>query len=114
MDKPTDISSYRDAILHFCDVPDNIQEEKPSFFNFENNWLRTDGRTDGPTDRPSYRDAWTHLKIVVTPGCNDTASYKMKIKAKALCNSCGNSTICCYLISIQIPKITLGTGFSAD
>ena len=28
----------------------NIQEEKPSFFNFENNWLRTDRRTDRPTD----------------------------------------------------------------
>ena len=53
MDKHTDISTYGDAILHFCDflgLPDNIQEEKPSFFNFENNWLRTDRRTDGRTD----------------------------------------------------------------
>ena len=25
----------------------------------------TDGPTDGRTDRPSYRDAWTHLKIVL-------------------------------------------------
>ena len=64
MDGPTNISSYRDAIQHLCDVPgpeilglpDIIQEEKPSFFNFENNWLRTDGRTDGRTDTPSNRD----------------------------------------------------------
>ena len=41
--------------------------EKPSFLDFENNWLQTDGPmdqwTDGTTDRPSYRDARTHLKI---------------------------------------------------
>ena len=49
----------------FLSLPDNIQEEKPSILNFENNWLRTDGRTDGRTDRPSYRDARTHLKIAV-------------------------------------------------
>ncbi len=42
--------------------PDKIHEEKPSFLDFENNWLRTDGPTDGRTDRPSYRDARTHLK----------------------------------------------------
>ena len=68
MDGPTDISSYRDAILHFGDVSGHvpIHEEKPSLINFENTWLRTDGRTDGRTDRrtdrPSYRDARTHLK----------------------------------------------------
>ena len=53
----------------FLGLPDNIQEEKPSFFNFENNWLPTDRRTDGPTDRrtdrPSYRDARTHLKTLL-------------------------------------------------
>ena len=47
--------------------PEKIHEEKPSFSDFEKNWLRTDGRADGPTDRrtdrPSYRDARTHLKI---------------------------------------------------
>ena len=59
MDWPTDISSYKDAILHFCDVlglSDNKkekQEETPSFFDFENNWLPTDGRTDGRTDQPT-------------------------------------------------------------
>ena len=41
-------------------------KKKPSFLDFENNWLRTDRPTDGPTDgrtdRPSYRDARTHLK----------------------------------------------------
>ena len=58
-DGPTDISSYRDAILQcriyisvmFLGLPDNIQEEKPSLVNFENNWLPTDGRMDGRTDR---------------------------------------------------------------
>ena len=49
----------------FLSLPDNIQEEKPSILNFENNWLRTDGPTDQRTDRPSYRDARTHLKKVV-------------------------------------------------
>ena len=29
---------------------DKIHEEKPSFSDFENNWLRTDRRTDGRTD----------------------------------------------------------------
>ena len=48
----------------FLGLPDNIQEEKPSFFNFENNWLPTDGPTDRRTDRPSYRDARTHLKTI--------------------------------------------------
>ena len=37
----------------FLGLPDNIQEEKPSFFNFENNWLPTDGPADGPTDGPT-------------------------------------------------------------
>ena len=45
----------------FAGFPDEIHEEKPSFLDFENNWLRkdggtegrTDGRTDGPTDRPT-------------------------------------------------------------
>ena len=36
--------------LMFLGLPDDIQEEKPSFFNFENNWLPTDRPTDRPTD----------------------------------------------------------------
>ena len=52
----------------FVGFPDETHEEKPSFFDFENNWLPTDGRmdrtTDGPTDRrtdpSSDRDAITH------------------------------------------------------
>ena len=56
----------------FLGFPDKIHEEKPSFLDFENNWLRTDRPTDGPTyrptdrrtDRPSYRDARTHLKTI--------------------------------------------------
>ena len=35
----------------FLGFPDKIHEEKPSFLDFENNWLRTDGRNDRPTDR---------------------------------------------------------------
>ena len=34
----------------FIGFPDEIHEERPSFLDFENNWLRTDGRTDGRTD----------------------------------------------------------------
>ena len=39
--------------MMFLGLPDDIHEEKPSFFDFENNWLPTDGRTDRPTDRPT-------------------------------------------------------------
>ena len=35
----------------FVGFPDEIQEEKPSFLDFENNWLQTDRRTDRPTDQ---------------------------------------------------------------
>ena len=34
----------------FLGFPDEIHKEKPSFLDFENNWLRTDGPTDGRTD----------------------------------------------------------------
>ena len=39
----------------FLGFPDEMQEEKPSFLDSKNNWLRTDGPTDGPTDRPTDR-----------------------------------------------------------
>ena len=49
----------------FLGFSDKIHEEKPSFLDFENNWLRTDGRTDrrtdGPTDQPA--DGRTDLLI---------------------------------------------------
>ena len=35
----------------FLGFPDKIHEEKPSFLDFENNWLRTDQRTDRRTDQ---------------------------------------------------------------
>ena len=37
----------------FLGFPDRIYKEKPSFLDFENNWLRTDGPTDGRTDGPT-------------------------------------------------------------
>ena len=37
----------------FLGFPDKIHEEKPSFLDFENNWLRTHGPTDRPTDGPT-------------------------------------------------------------
>ena len=73
MDRQTDQKAYFPIEMQFyisvmlLGFPDEIHKEKPSFLDFENNWLRTDGRTDrrtdGRTDRPSYRDAMTHLKI---------------------------------------------------
>ena len=57
MERRTDQQTYLPIEMQFyisvmfLGLPDNIQEEKPSFFNFENNWLPTDGRTDRPTDR---------------------------------------------------------------
>ena len=36
--------------LMFLGFPNEIHEEKPSFLDFENNWLWTDRPTDGTTD----------------------------------------------------------------
>ena len=69
MDRRTDQQAYIPKKMQFyisamfLGFLDEIHKEKPSFLDFENNWLRTtDGRTDRRTDRPSYRDARTHLK----------------------------------------------------
>ena len=56
------VTSLVNISVMFLGFPDKIRKEKPSFSDFENNWLRTDRRTDGRTDGPSYRDARTHLK----------------------------------------------------
>ena len=45
---PIEMQFYISAM--FVGFPDEIHEEKPSFLDFENNWLRTNGPTDGPTD----------------------------------------------------------------
>ena len=45
---PIEMQFYISAM--FVGFPDEMHEEKPSFLDFENNQLRTDGRTDGPTD----------------------------------------------------------------
>ena len=45
---PTEMQFY--IFVMFLGFPDEIHEEKPSFLDFENNWLPTDGRTDGWTD----------------------------------------------------------------
>ena len=63
----------RAIFVMFLGLPDDIHEEKPSFWQFKKNALRTDGRTDRRTDgrtdrrtdRPSYRDARTHLKSLL-------------------------------------------------
>ena len=62
-DRPTDgrtdplIEMQFYIFVMFLGFSDKIHEEKPSFLDFENNWLRTDGRTDrrtdGRTDRPT-------------------------------------------------------------
>ena len=46
---PIEMQFYISAI--FVGFPHEIYKEKPSFLDFEKNWLRTDGRTDGRTDR---------------------------------------------------------------
>ena len=56
MDRWTDQQAYFPIEMQFyvsvmfLGFPDKIHEEKPSFLDFENNWLRTDGPTDGRTD----------------------------------------------------------------
>ena len=70
MDRSTDQQAYFPIEMQFyisamfVGFPDEIHEERPSFIDFEINWLRTDGPTDGRTGRadPLYRDARTHLK----------------------------------------------------
>ena len=48
-DFPIEMQSFISAM--FVGFPDETYEEKPSFLDFENNWLRTtDGRTDRRTD----------------------------------------------------------------
>ena len=71
MDRRTDQQAYFPMEMQFyisamfVGFPDDIHQEKTSFSDFENNWLRTDGRTDGPTDRRT--DGRTNmLKIDVT------------------------------------------------
>ena len=56
---PIEMQFYISAM--FLGFPDEIDGEKPSFLDFENNWLRMDGWTDGPTNRPTDRrtDGWT-------------------------------------------------------
>ena len=57
MDRRTDQQSYFPIEMQFyisatfIGFPDEIHEEKPSFLDFENNWLRMNGRTDRPTDQ---------------------------------------------------------------
>ena len=56
MDQSTDQQAYFpiETLFYisamFVGFPDEIHEERPSFLDFENNWLRTDRRTDRPTD----------------------------------------------------------------
>ena len=63
MDRWTDQQTYLLIEMQFyisvmfLGLPDNIQEEKPFFFKFENNWLPTDQPMDGRTDKPT--DKWT-------------------------------------------------------
>ena len=66
IDWPTDLLSYRDAILHFCDVTGpswwHTWRKTFSFAIKKKTVLRTDRQTDRPRDRPSFGDARTHLK----------------------------------------------------
>ena len=52
MDRWTDQQAYFPIKMQFYisamfgGFPEELHEEKPSFLDFENNWLRTDRRTD--------------------------------------------------------------------
>ena len=56
MDRRTDQQAYFPIEMQFyisvmfLGFLNEIHEEKPSFLDFENNWLRSDGRTEGETD----------------------------------------------------------------
>ena len=50
-DNQINSASYRDPYsANNLDNLNDISEENPSFLDFENNWVRTNGRTDGRTD----------------------------------------------------------------
>ena len=56
MDRRTDQQAYSPVEMQFyisaifVGFLDEIHKEKPSFLDFENYWLQTDGRKDGRTD----------------------------------------------------------------
>ena len=56
MDRRTDQKAYFPIEMQFyisvmfLGFPDEMQEEKPSFLDSKNNWLRPDRRTNRPTD----------------------------------------------------------------
>ena len=52
-DIPIEMQFYLSVM--FLGFPDKIHEEKPSFLDLENNWLRTERRTDGWTDARTDR-----------------------------------------------------------
>ena len=59
MDRRTDQKAYFPLEMQFyisvmfLGFPDEMQEEKPSFLDSKNNWLRTDRRTNRRTNRPT-------------------------------------------------------------
>ena len=59
MDRRTDQKAYFPLEMQFyisvmfLGFPDEMQEEKPSFLDSKNNWLRTDQRTNRRTNRPT-------------------------------------------------------------
>ena len=61
MDRRTDQQAYFPIEMQFCismmflDFPNEKHKEKPTYLDFENNWLPTDRRTDGRTDRRTDR-----------------------------------------------------------
>ena len=72
MDRSTDQQAYFPIEMQFyisvmfLGFPDEIHKEKPPFLDFENNWLRTNGRTDGPTNGrtdPLIEMRKPHLKM---------------------------------------------------
>ena len=52
---PLEMQFY--IFVMFLDFPNEIHKEKPTFLDFENNWLPTDGPTDGLTRLSRCEDA---------------------------------------------------------
>ena len=73
MERRTDQKAYFPIEMQFyisvmfLSFPDEILKEKPSFLDFENNWLRTDRPTDHQTYLPVEKQFYISVMFLGLP-----------------------------------------------
>ena len=76
-----DLSERFVRFVRFVGLLDLSDVRFVDFRDWKKNGRRTmDGPTDRPTDRPSYRDAWTHLKIVLYQSVCECVQIRIMIR----------------------------------